>query len=50
MVTLDGPAGAGKGTVSTTLARDFGCNYLESGALYRIIALLSLRRGVAAVA
>ena len=46
-MTLDGPAGAGKGTVATALARSFGWNYLESGALYRVIALLSLRRRIA---
>ncbi len=45
--TIDGPGGAGKGTVSGLLARELGWHYLDSGALYRLLALVALRRGVA---
>jgi cytidylate kinase len=39
IVALDGPAGAGKSTVSRALARALGAVYLDSGAMYRIVAL-----------
>lgn len=45
--TIDGPGGAGKGTVSGLLARELGWHYLDSGALYRLLALVALRREVA---
>ncbi|MEC9340729.1 MAG: (d)CMP kinase [Pseudomonadota bacterium] len=48
VVTLDGPAGAGKGTIAAALAKALGWHYLESGVLYRAVALLALRQGVAA--
>ncbi|MDN5864262.1 MAG: (d)CMP kinase [Gammaproteobacteria bacterium] len=43
VVALDGPAGAGKGTVGRALALRLGWHYLDSGALYRIAALAALR-------
>ena len=43
LVAIDGPAGAGKSTVARALARKLGCAYLDSGAMYRCVALLSLR-------
>ena len=46
VVTLDGPGGAGKGTVSVLLARQLGWHYLDSGALYRLLALAAQRDGV----
>lgn len=46
VVTLDGPGGVGKGTVSTLLARHFGWQYLDSGALYRLTALAARNHGV----
>ncbi|MHA7881374.1 MAG: (d)CMP kinase [Saccharospirillum sp.] len=46
VVTLDGPGGVGKGTVSTLLARHFGWQYLDSGALYRLTALAAKNHGV----
>jgi len=42
LVAIDGPAGAGKSTVARALARRLGFTYLDSGAMYRCVALLSL--------
>jgi CMP/dCMP kinase len=42
LVAIDGPAGAGKSTVARALARQLGFTYLDSGAMYRCVALLSL--------
>lgn len=42
LVAIDGPAGAGKSTVARELARRLGFTYLDSGAMYRCVALLSL--------
>jgi cytidylate kinase len=39
VVAIDGPAGAGKSTVARALARELGFNYLDSGAMYRAVAL-----------
>jgi CMP/dCMP kinase len=39
IIAIDGPSGAGKSTVSRTLARRLGFYYIDSGALYRIVAL-----------
>jgi cytidylate kinase len=39
IVTIDGPSGAGKGTISQMLASKLGYHYLDSGALYRVLAL-----------
>lgn len=47
IVTIDGPAGAGKSTVAQALARRLGFSYLDTGAMYRAVALAGLRRGVA---
>ncbi len=44
VVAIDGPAGAGKSTVARALARELGFAYLDSGALYRCVALLALER------
>ena len=42
LIAIDGPAGAGKSTVARALARRLGDTYLDSGAMYRCVALLSL--------
>lgn len=42
VLTIDGPSGAGKGTLSQIIARDLGWNFLDSGALYRLTALSAL--------
>jgi cytidylate kinase len=47
VVTIDGPAAAGKSTTARALARRLGCLYLDSGALYRALAVKVLERGVA---
>lgn len=47
VVTVDGPGGSGKGTVTQMLARRLGWHLLDSGALYRLTALAALRKGVA---
>ena len=38
VITIDGPSGSGKGTISKLLARKLGYNYLDTGALYRAVA------------
>jgi cytidylate kinase len=43
IVAIDGPAGAGKSTVARAVARELGFTYLDSGAMYRCVALASLR-------
>jgi cytidylate kinase len=43
VIAIDGPAGAGKSTVARALARELGFTYLDSGAMYRAVGLLSLR-------
>lgn len=42
LIAIDGPAGAGKSTVARLLAGKLGFTYLDSGAMYRCVALLSL--------
>jgi cytidylate kinase len=42
LIAIDGPAGAGKSTVARALARRLGFGYLDSGAMYRCVGLLSL--------
>ncbi len=46
VIAIDGPAASGKGTVAQGVARALGYHYLDSGALYRLVALLALRRKV----
>src|SRR4051812_40997166 len=45
VVAIDGPAGAGKSTVARALATALGFTYLDSGAMYRAVALQSMRSG-----
>ena len=44
VVTIDGPSGSGKGTIGRVLARKLGWHYLDSGVLYRLVAIAALRR------
>ena len=46
VVTIDGPSGSGKGTVSRAAARILGWEWLDSGALYRLVALGGRRAGI----
>jgi cytidylate kinase len=45
VIAIDGPAGAGKSTVARALAERLGFTYLDSGAMYRCVALAALERG-----
>ncbi len=46
LVAIDGPAGAGKSTVAALLAERLGVPYLDTGAMYRAVALLAVRDGI----
>jgi len=46
VIAIDGPSASGKGTVAQAVARALGFHYLDSGALYRLVALDAMRRGV----
>jgi cytidylate kinase len=46
LITIDGPSGSGKGTVSRRVAERLGWHLLDSGALYRLVAYAGLQRGV----
>ena len=45
-IAIDGPAGAGKSTIARDVARALGARFLDTGALYRAIALACLQQGV----
>ena len=45
VLTIDGPSGSGKGTVAQLIAKDLGWHYLDSGALYRVLAQASIKHG-----
>jgi CMP/dCMP kinase len=45
VIAIDGPAGAGKSTVARAVAGEIGFTYLDSGAMYRCVALAALERG-----
>ena len=46
VITLDGPAASGKGTIASRVADALGFHYLDSGALYRIATLDALSKGI----
>ena len=50
VVAIDGPVGSGKGTIARRVATSLGWHLLDSGALYRLVALASVKRGVAETA
>src|SRR5258705_9733355 len=45
VIAIDGPAGAGKSTVARAVAAALGFTYLDSGAMYRCVALAGIERG-----
>jgi cytidylate kinase len=45
VIAIDGPSASGKGTVAQEVARQLGFHYLDSGALYRLVALAAMREG-----
>jgi cytidylate kinase len=47
VIAIDGPSASGKGTVAHKVAQALGFHFLDSGALYRLVALAALNRGVA---
>lgn len=46
VIAIDGPSASGKGTVASRVAKRLGFQYLDSGALYRLVALVALERGI----
>jgi cytidylate kinase len=46
VITIDGPSGSGKGTVSRAVAKTLGWSLLDSGALYRLVALAARQAGL----
>jgi cytidylate kinase len=46
VIAIDGPAGAGKSTVARAVAERLGMTYLDSGAMYRCVALSAIRSGI----
>jgi cytidylate kinase len=46
VITIDGPSGAGKGTISQSLAKHLGWHFLDSGAMYRLCGLACLKQNV----
>ena len=46
IITLDGPGGAGKGTVAAMVAKELGFHLLDSGALYRLVAIDAENKGI----
>ena len=46
VIAIDGPGGSGKGTIAMRLAESLGWHLLDSGALYRLVAVAALDRGV----
>ena len=46
VIAIDGPSGSGKGTVAQVLAREMGWHFLDSGAIYRVLAFAARQRGI----
>ena len=46
IVTVDGPAGSGKSTIAKIIAKKYGFTYLDTGAMYRMIALYALENNI----
>ncbi|MAM70718.1 MAG: cytidylate kinase [Gammaproteobacteria bacterium] len=46
VITIDGPSGTGKGTISGMLSKELGWHFLDSGALYRLVAVGAEKKGI----
>jgi CMP/dCMP kinase len=46
IIAIDGPAGAGKSTIARSLAQKLGFTYIDTGAMYRAVALWAMRAGI----
>ncbi|MBQ3021195.1 MAG: (d)CMP kinase [Bacilli bacterium] len=46
VIAIDGPAGSGKGTIAKLVGKKLGYMYIDSGAIYRCVALLTIRNGI----
>lgn len=46
VIALDGPAGSGKSTIAKVIAKNFGLTYLDTGAMYRMVALYILENNI----
>lgn len=46
VIAIDGPTASGKGTVAQMVAEQLGFHYLDSGSLYRLVAVLAIERGI----
>ena len=46
-IAIDGPAGAGKSTIAKRVAKELGFIYVDTGAMYRALALYMIREGIA---
>ena len=46
IITIDGPAGSGKSTIAKMLAKELGFTYIDTGAMYRAVALMVKREGI----
>ena len=47
VIAIDGPSGAGKGSVSRAIAKALGCRYVDTGAMYRAVAWMATHEGLA---
>ncbi|MFW5451607.1 MAG: (d)CMP kinase [Methylophagaceae bacterium] len=46
VLTIDGPSGSGKGTIAQLVAKDLGWHYLDSGAIYRVLAQAAIKHNI----
>ena len=46
IITIDGPAGSGKSTIAKLLSKELGLKYIDTGAMYRAITLLALKKNI----